>query len=55
MSHDDIEAGAPIKGGYISSDALNTIVSSYISRKSAEEIDFVHSQGGKVLIQSKVA
>ena len=35
-----------------SSDEVNTIVSNYISRKSAEEIDLVHSRGGENYLQS---
>ncbi len=46
MYSNDMEKGTPLKRAYMSSDEINTIVTNYISRKSAEELDLVNSQGG---------
>lgn len=51
MPSTDLEKGTALKSAYMSSDDINSIVSNYISRKSAEELDFVQSRGGDGFIE----
>ena len=47
MHSDEIETGTQLKETFMSANDLFAIVSNYISRKTAEELDYIHSVGGK--------